>query len=530
MSIVFQYDKRSGLTYAYESVSYWDKKKKQSRAKRTLIGRVNPETKEIEPTDGRGLRRISKEEQKGKEFPTRQFYGATYLLDKLGETIGVENDLKRCFPRTYKQILSIVYYLILEDSSPLFRFGKWHKLHKHPYGEDIPSQRSSELFASITEEDRNKFFRLFSTSHFEKEFWIYDTTSISSYSEQLKQVKKGYNKEHDRLPQFNLAMIFGETSMLPFYYRKLAGNITDVTTVKQLLAELKALEFQKNKLVMDRGFYSAENINRLFQEHIKFLIAAKMSLKYIQQNMEDIYDHFRSFENYHDGHNVYAHTVTTTWDYTQRRPYKKEMMKSKKRLYIHYYYNISKAAEQERQFDCELNNLRNELTAGTKIEEHQKLYDEYFIVRNTSKQGIKVEAKTGVIAKKKRYFGFFTLISNETMTAIEALDIYRNKDLIEKSFGNLKERLNMRRALVSSEESLDGKLFVEFIALIYLSELHKRARDNNLYDRYTLQGILDELDMIECYGANRKKCKVAEILKKQKQLYYELGVTPPTSL
>jgi len=39
-AIVYQLDKRSGITYAYESVSYWDKEKKQSRSKRTLIGRV----------------------------------------------------------------------------------------------------------------------------------------------------------------------------------------------------------------------------------------------------------------------------------------------------------------------------------------------------------------------------------------------------------------------------------------------------------------------------------------------------------
>ena len=53
MSIVYAKDKRSGITYAYESKSYWDKEKKMPRCKRTLIGRVDPETGEIKPTDGR---------------------------------------------------------------------------------------------------------------------------------------------------------------------------------------------------------------------------------------------------------------------------------------------------------------------------------------------------------------------------------------------------------------------------------------------------------------------------------------------
>jgi len=53
MGIIYQHDKRSGITYAYDSHAVWDKDKKMSRAKRTLIGRLDTETGEIMPTDGR---------------------------------------------------------------------------------------------------------------------------------------------------------------------------------------------------------------------------------------------------------------------------------------------------------------------------------------------------------------------------------------------------------------------------------------------------------------------------------------------
>lgn len=53
MLIVYQKDKRSGITYAYESNAWWDKEKKQSRSKRTLIGRLDEITGNIVPTDGR---------------------------------------------------------------------------------------------------------------------------------------------------------------------------------------------------------------------------------------------------------------------------------------------------------------------------------------------------------------------------------------------------------------------------------------------------------------------------------------------
>lgn len=53
MGIIKNKDKRSGITYVYESKSYWDKDKNQSRSKRTLIGRLDEVTGEIIPTDGR---------------------------------------------------------------------------------------------------------------------------------------------------------------------------------------------------------------------------------------------------------------------------------------------------------------------------------------------------------------------------------------------------------------------------------------------------------------------------------------------
>jgi len=105
--------------------------------------------------------------------------------------------------------------------------------------------------------------------------------------------------------------------------------------------------------------------------------------------------------------------------------------------------------------------------------DHEKQYTKYFEVKSTPKRGITVSAKQEVINEAVRNYGYFALLSNEIKDPIEALEIYRNKDLVEKAFGNLKERLNFRRMEVSSELSLDGKLFVEFIALIYLSYSRK---------------------------------------------------------
>jgi hypothetical protein len=57
MAIIKQLDKRSGITYVYDSKSYRDPETKKVRSNRTLIGKLDPETGDIIPTDGRGRKR-----------------------------------------------------------------------------------------------------------------------------------------------------------------------------------------------------------------------------------------------------------------------------------------------------------------------------------------------------------------------------------------------------------------------------------------------------------------------------------------
>ena len=71
-----------------------------------------------------------------------------------------------------------------------------------------------------------------------------------------------------------------------------------------------------------------------------------------------------------------------------------------------------------------------------------------------------------------------------------------------------------------------GKLFVEFVALIYLSYINKKMIDGHLYSKYTMHELLDELDVIECYLEPGKAPAQGEVLMKQEQLYRDLGVNP----
>lgn len=534
MGIVYWTNKQTGITYAYNNEAYWDKEKKQSRAKRTLLGRVDPNTGEIVAT-----RPYKRKEKTAVMIPVkpgpvpiteykRSFCGATCLLDQIGKVTGVTDDLKACFPENCKQILSVVYFLILEENNALNRFSHWQKLHVHPNREDISSQRSSELFQSISEENRMNFFIRQGKRRIEKEYWAFDITSISSYSEVLSQVRKGRNKEHDRLSQINLALLFGERSGLPFYYRKLPGNISDVKTVKQLMTEFDVMGYKKVSVIFDRGFYSRENINALLKNHQKFIIGVKLSLNYVREALEHERDNLKLWSNLETQFGTYGVSKTLEWDYEQERPYKGDVIKDKRRAYLLLFYNPEKAAKDQAEMNEYLTYLHDDLVNNAKKEYRMKDYDRYFEVTETPKRGRKVTPKEDAMLEAARNYGYFALLSNEVQDPFEALSLYRSKDIVEKGFGNLKERLNFRRMQVSSELSLNGKLFVEFVALIYLSYIKKKMQDAKLFDKWTLQGLLDELDVIELFEAPGHGRVLGEITEKQKNIYAALGVPSPS--
>ena len=549
MAILKRLDKRTNIVYVYESSSYWDKKKKQPRSKRVLIGKIDPKTGEMIPTDGR-CKHLSTEgkkqalqkeaqdkanqqaarEKEDKKLITntrRYFFGATYLLDAIAEKTGLTSDLKRCFPENYRQLLSLAYYLILEDSAALSRFSRWAVTHEHPYGSDISSQRSSEILRSVTEGSKMEFFRCLAKRRKHEEYWAYDSTSISSYSEQLNQVKYGHNKDHEPLPQLNLLLLYGESSNLPFYYRKLAGNIPDVKTVRTLIADVGPLGVKKVKLLMDRGFYSSENIDSMLANHYKFLIGTSTTLAEVKRMIKEHGNTMRNLDNYDTQHDVFCISEKVDWLATKRSKRETaDVQVTPKRMYMHLYFNHTRAAEDEKNFMKRMAALRDEPENNERVSTHEAAYAKYFKVSKV-KGGAKIEINRDAMQDAQARFGYFSLMSNEIKDAREALLLYRNRDVVEKAFSNIKERLNGNRLLVSPEEALEGKLFVHFIGLFLLSYIKKQMQEHAMFSKYTMSSLLDELDVIERIHIPGKTPIVREMLNKQILIYKNMAVEPP---
>lgn len=79
MAIIKQYHKDSQTTYVYDSQSYWCAEKGQSRSKRKLLGKLDPETGEIVPTGPRGRKKKDRsDEESSQELAQLTAEAATY--------------------------------------------------------------------------------------------------------------------------------------------------------------------------------------------------------------------------------------------------------------------------------------------------------------------------------------------------------------------------------------------------------------------------------------------------------------------
>ena len=291
--------------------------------------------------------------------------------------------------------------------------------------------------------------------------------------------------------------------------------------------EFDVMGYRQVNVILDRGFYSKSNIDLLYKNHQKFAVGVKLSLTYVKEILNEERENIKTWSHLQTQFGAYGICRMFNWEYERERPYKQDVIKETRRAYLHLYYRPEKAARDEVETNDYMTKLYNDLKDGDLKEYRAKDYEKYFHVTETPQRGRKITPKEEVMRERAKNYGYFALLTNEVKDPYEALALYKSKEIVEKAFGNLKERLNFRRLQVSSELSLNGKLFVVFIALIYLSYVKKQMLEAKLFDKWTMQGLLDDLDAIELFEAPGHGRVLGEITKKQKDVYMALGVTPP---
>ena len=509
-------NKTTGVTYVYESISYWDKDKKQSRNKQVCIGKLDPVSREFIPS-----KRL-KPQQAAVRDPvvtaSAAIVGPSIILDSLTERLGLEKLLKASFPKIYKQILTMAYYLA-SHGGPLSHCVSWCRSHEHPFEAPLTSQCISEVLRSINMDGKQTFLNKWMKQILEDDYLCYDITSVSSYSELNEYIKYGHNRDKEQLPQLNLAILFGQKGRLPVYYERLPGSITDVTTLHNLLKTFKALEVTTLHYIMDKGFYSKKNVDELLLSKDKFLLSVPLNNKWVQRAIDDIYTTIHGPEGYQklDDEILYVNTRLYPWG------------KESRRCYLHLYYNAHARAEAVDKFNEELVLYKHELETGKHVKEHEEAYETFFIIKTTPKRGVQVSYNSDAVnAYINRYSGFMALLSTNIKDPVEALQIYRDKDVVEKSFDDLKNQLDMKRLRMHSSATVDGKLFVQFIALIYMSALRKEMRKSTLIERYAVREVLEEMETLTKVKYSGKYGHIlTEVTKTQREILKDLKIELP---
>jgi len=475
----------NGKTYVYENTTYWDKETKTCKHLRKSIGHLDPVSGDVVPNRKKNEPNHRKAAYASDKRCTVSGIGIENLLDHAAEDIGLTKTLKAVFPDDWARILTCAYYLV-SDGGALAHVDKWQASNDSPYKEKLPSQRISELIARITPTLQQEFFSNWIKQNNLNDYYAMDITSVSSYSEFIEFVRWGYNRDKESLPQINLLMLTGVKSHMPIYYRIIPGSIHDVSTLQESLSNMSLLDNGAHfHYVMDKGFYSAPNIDAFYANHKKFLMGIPFTVDFACNAVEEHRDTIQSPQNlctvYED--DLYAVTDSMEWD--------------GHRFYVHIYYDSFKAATEQKNFDHTLCCCMNELQNNKRVKEHKSYYDNFFIIHTTPERGTKVEYNEEAIKEhKQKRIGWFVLATNDIKDKVHALEVYRSKDAVEKCFDDLKNDLDMKRIRMHSAATMEGRIFLQFIALLITTRLKEVMNDAGWFHKYNLQEVLNEMKSV----------------------------------
>jgi hypothetical protein len=151
-----------------------------------------------------------------------------------------------------------------------------------------------------------------------------------------------------------------------------------------------------------------------------------------------------------------------------------------RRLYIHVFYSHDNESKKEVAFRKELLELKAQVENGVEefTQTAQRKIERYLVCSKKGRSGqVKVGFNDQAIAEAKRYFGYFSLVSNQAMDTFTALENYRLREKIEELFAVEKGGLDGARPRTWYPDNLRGRQFVQFVSLGYHCFLSKKIKE-----------------------------------------------------
>lgn len=427
---------------------------------------------------------------------SRKRIGMMGILEHIGDVSGIDAALYLATDiGTAEKIISIARYLVATNGQSLPGIYTWQFRHPIPYEEGITEDIYHDLFRNVglDESMQQSFFAHRCEGLQDKPVLAYDSTTVSTYSENQIDARYGYNKAGDGLKTIKFLTLYSMETGQPVAFAKQPGNIPDVITIQNALKELSALGLGNAEIVTDNGYYSEDNIAKLLDAHFGFVTLVQPTIKWVREEIDAHKEEFSRVSNTCPfDTSTKGITVTLTKEFTRIRKkasrknglQKGDREKFQRRIYLHIYFNPGKRAEDDEAFNARILELKKRVedSGGTEeLPEREKKQAEKYLVIQKRGKSMKVEINEEACAKAQEYHGYFSVVSNVEKDRFKCLKVYRKREKIEECFSDLKEHMDSRKIRVWDTDTLRGRMFVQFVALCYyeyLSEALRRMKEN----------------------------------------------------
>ena len=322
-------------------------------------------------------------------------------------------------------------------------------------------------------------------NHRERVYISYDSTSKLCEAGDLKIVEVGHSKENVETDIFNYAIAYDMKNREPLFYEIYPGSINDISQFECTVERTKGYGYKKIGFVLDRGYFSRDNISYMEDNDFSFIMMLKGKAELVQKW---VLENKGSFETSRacniPAYQVYGKTIED-----------RIFASDKKSRYVHLYHSSGREAKERGNVEKKINQLTGFLKRninkfrdfGPGVETYFELhYDGNAKRRTKEKEGDKkttakkfvfFEEKMTVIELELKLCGYFVIITSDKMTAKEALEIYKGRDASEKLFLSDKTFLGNGCLRVDSDPAAATKIFIEFVALIIRNRMYNCLKD-----------------------------------------------------
>ncbi len=476
----------NGDIYVYERITaYNEKAKKTYTVSQKLKGKIKSGMQEMVST-----RPKKRKGERGAINAVRQHTGLTDILEWVGKASGIDEDVLYSFSEgDAAKILSIARYWIGSGGNTLPRLESWQVMHPLPYSEAITEDMYGNLFKDVgrNEDSVQRYFSSRAARLGKSPVLAFDSTTISTYSENQSEARRGFNKDGDGLNIIKLLTLYSVKAREPLAFAKQPGNIPDVISIENTLTQLKCLNIEKPLIVTDNGYYSQKNMMEFALRNVKFLALVDPNLIWVRETVDVLRETLAGMSSTCPfDPSVCGATSLRMHEFNRIRQRSRngkiagEKETFLRRLYAHVYYSPDNEAKKELAFRKGLLELKAQIEDGTTdfTKSAQRKIEKYLICSKKGRGGqLKVGFNDKNIAEAKKYFGYFVLVSNQAMDTFTALENYRLREKIEELFAVQKGGLDGARPRTWYPDNLRGRQFTQFVSLGYHCFLTKKIKE-----------------------------------------------------